>query len=88
MTLAEHAAAYLKEHGETKIWAGMFGACGEIYHRSGGRVSHPLNRTKAVIDAARRSSLFFHAGYIRATDTAGRREILHPVFKLNKGEGS
>ena len=84
MTLAEHAAAYLKEHGETKVWAGMFGACGEIYFRFGGRVQHPLNRTRAVIDAVRKSKLFYHGGYIRACDTTGRREILHPVFKLKE----
>ena len=58
MTLAEHAVAYLRETGEIKIWAGMFGACGEIYHASGGRVVHPLNRTRAVIQAVRRSKMF------------------------------
>ena len=65
-----------------------FGALGDLLlipdqDRFGGRVSHPPNRTKAVIDAARRSPLFYHGGYIRAIDTAGRREVLRPVFKLN-----
>lgn len=85
-TLAECIKAEMVEAGETKIWAGKFGLCGEAYARFGGKVQHPLNRTKAVIDAARRSPLFDQIGYIRAIDTSGRREILHPAFALRSDQ--
>lgn len=45
-------------------------------------MQHPLNKIKAVLDAARRSDLFKHDGYIRACDASGTREILHPTFAL------
>ena len=80
--LADCIEAVLLENGETTIWAGKFGLCGEAYHRFGGKVVHPLNRTRSVIAAARNSPKFQQIGYIRACDSKGTREILHPVFKL------
>lgn len=82
-TIAECAKSVILASGQDYIWAGHFGLCGEAYALSGGRVAHPLNRTRAVIQAVRKSPLFYQSGYIRASDTAGRREILHPVFKLH-----
>jgi len=64
------------------VWAGDPDLCLMAYENSGGKVVHPLNRIKAVIDAARRSELFESDGYIRACDSIGTREILHPCFKL------
>jgi hypothetical protein len=86
MIIAECVRKVILEVDQDYIWAGHFGLCGEAYALSGGSVAHPLNRTKAVIDAVRRSPLFYQSGYIRASDTKGRREILHPVFKLKLNE--
>jgi hypothetical protein len=85
-TIAEHARDVLVENGETQLWAGNPEPCLDAYARTGGIRIHPLNRIKSVIDAARRSTLFVHGGYIRAHDTTGAREILHPVFKLREDE--
>ncbi len=81
-TLAEHLRDELCLRARGYAWSGDPDLCISAYQRSGGRVEHPLNRIKAVLDAARRSNLFVQDGYIRACDGAGRREILHPVFKL------
>ena len=82
MRLDDCIVAQMNDEGVDGIWAGMFGLCGEAYARFGGKVVHPLNRTKAVIDACRRSDKFLRHGNIRAADCTGRREILHPYFKL------
>ena len=65
-------------------WAGDPDLCIGGYLRSGGKVAHPLNKIKAILDAARRSPLFAHDGNIRACDSSGRREILHPCLKLKQ----
>lgn len=70
------------ETKETRAWAGDPDLLLSAYGLSGGSVEHPLDRIQAVITAARRSKLFEQRGYIRACDSAGRREVLHPVFKL------
>lgn len=64
------------------VWAGDPDLCLAAYEHSSGKVVHPLNKIKAVIDAARRSKLFKSDGYIRACDCTGTREILNPCFKL------
>lgn len=83
MTIADHIEDVMREQGLKRIWAGDPNTCHEIYERFGGKRSHPLNRIKSVIDAARRSPKFSHGGYIRACDGSGRREILHPTFVLS-----
>ncbi|WPP47106.1 hypothetical protein [Pseudomonas sp. AN-1] len=82
MTLAEHLRAEMQKRGAAYAWFGDPDLCIGAYLRSGGRVEHPLNKVKAVLDAARRSPLFTQDGYIRCCDCTGRREILRPVFKL------
>lgn len=82
--IADCLKEVMAEEGVDYVWAGQFGMCGEAYSRFGGRVVHPLNRIRAVIDAARRSPEFRQKGYIRAMDSTARREILHPVFELKK----
>lgn len=81
-TLAEHLRDELLSRSEDSAWAGDPDTCICAYMRSNGRVEHPLNKIKAVLDAARRSDLFFADGYITACDSSGTREIQHPVFKL------
>ncbi len=81
-TLADHLKEEMLKQGVSEVWAGDPDLCISAYMRSGGRVSHPLNKIKAVLDAARRSPLFKHDGYIRACDSSGSREIRHPVFAL------
>ena len=81
-TLAEHLRDEMRANERTHAWAGDPDLCIGAYLRSGGRVEHPLNKIKSVLDAARRSPLFVHDGYIRACDCTGMREILHPVFIL------
>lgn len=81
-TLAEHLRDEMLASGATCAWAGDPDLCLSAYQRSGGCVVHPLNKIKAVLDAARRSKLFKHDGYIRACDASGTREILHPMFAL------
>lgn len=65
-----------------RAWDGDPDLCLTAYEKSGGKVVHPLNRIKAVLDAARNSPLFEQLGYIRACDATGCREIKHPVFTL------
>lgn len=84
LTLAEHLRDEMLERKANSAWAGDPDLCISAYQRSVGRVMHPLNKIKAVLDAARRSELFKHDGYIRACDASGMREILHPMFKLKK----
>lgn len=83
-TIAEHLRDEMLAQEANQVWAGDHDLCISAYLRYGGKVEHPLNRVKAVLDAARRSPLFVHAGYIRACDMSGRREILHPVFRLKQ----
>lgn len=83
LTLAEHLRAEMLDRKADCAWAGDPDLCISAYQRSAGRVQHPLNKIKAVLDAARRSELFKHDGYIRACDANGMREILHPIFTLN-----
>lgn len=71
-----------------RVWAGDPELCLTVYEKSGGKREHPLNRIKSVLDAARKSPLFEHTGYIRACDASGRREIKHPVFALRATENS
>ena len=82
MSLAEALKSEMLEAKAVRAWCGDPDLCLAAYERTGGRVQHPLNRIKAVLDAARRSALFEQHGYIRACDATGRREVLHPVFKL------
>lgn len=70
------------EREAKRAWAGDPNLLLSAYEKTNGKVEHPLNRIKAVIDAARRSKLFVQTGYIRACDTSGRREVRHPVFNL------
>ena len=83
-TLAQHLADVMSEQGEEQIWVGNPNPLHDAYKRSGGRVVHPVDRMKSVIDAARRSSLFYRGGYVRACDNTGRREILRPLFVLKR----
>lgn len=81
LPLAECLRAQMLESKCQRAWAGDPDLMLAAYARSGGAVVHPQNRIKAVVDAARRSSLFVRCN-IRAADAAGRREVLHPVFTL------
>ncbi|AZQ13303.1 hypothetical protein STH12_04277 (plasmid) [Shewanella khirikhana] len=81
-SIAQHLKDVMIETGADTAWAGDPDLLLTAYARSGGKVVHPLNRIKAVVDAARRSSLFEADGYIRACDCSGTREILHPAFKI------
>lgn len=83
-TIAQCLADQMKKDGKQNAWAGDPDLLLEAYEASGGNVIHPLNRIKAVLDAARRSNLFRQSGYIRACDSAGRREIRHPLFMLKE----
>lgn len=76
----------MQKNNRTKAWAGDPNLLLDAYEASGGKVVHPLNRIKAVLDAARWSDLFRHAGYIRACDQSGMREIRHPYFEIRKVE--
>jgi hypothetical protein len=87
-TLAECLKLQMLKENETQVWAGDPDLCLSAYLRFGGKVKHPLNRIKAVVDAARRSDLFVSDGYIRACDSSGTREIMHPVFKLKAEEAA
>lgn len=81
-TLAKALRDEMKRTGAKRAWSGDPDLCLTAYECVGGRVVHPLNRIKAVLDAARRSDLFEQRGYIRACDITGRREALHPQFVL------
>lgn len=81
-SIAEHARDVLLEQKLSEICAIEVDACLEAYRRSGGRVSHPYDRIRAVIQAVRESVLFVPDGYIRACDNSGEREINHPNFRL------
>jgi hypothetical protein len=85
-SLAECLKIELLQRKESSVWAGDPDLCISAYLRFGGKVKHPLNRIKATLAAARRSDLFVRDGYIRACDSSGTREILHPVFKLKAQE--
>ncbi|MBB4867405.1 hypothetical protein HNP46_006318 [Pseudomonas nitritireducens] len=81
-TIAEHARDVLLEQNLFEICAIEVDICHEAYRRSGGRVSHPYDRIRAVIQGVRDSELFVPDGYIRACDNSGEREINHPNFRL------
>lgn len=81
-TIAAALRAQMLATGETIAWAGDPDLMLSAYEAAGGSIEHPLDRIQAVIAAARRSKLFVQHGYIRACDSSGRREILHPAFKL------
>lgn len=81
-TLAEILRDEVVQTKSKRVWSGNPDLCLSAYEKSGGKIIHPVNRIKAVLDAARKSSLFEQAGYIRACDATGRRETKHPVFVL------
>ena len=72
------------EENAKYAWSGDPDLMLTAYSKSGGRIVHPYNRIAAVVSAARNSKLFKQKGYIRACDSSGRREILHPVFVLKQ----
>lgn len=82
VTIAQALRAQMIADGRTRAWAGDPDLMLEAYDAAGGRVEHPLDRIKAVVNAARQSALFKQPGYIRACDSRGRREIRHPYFVL------
>ena len=82
VTIAEALKSEMMKTEAKRAWAGDPDLLLSAYEASGGSVQHPMDRIAAVIAAARRSSLFKQDGDIRACDSSGRREILHPVFKL------
>lgn len=87
-TIAQCLVEQMKADGRTKAWAGDPDLLLSAYEASGGAVVHPLDRIKAVLDAARRSTLFHQPGYIRACDRTGMREIRHPYFEIRSTETS
>lgn len=82
VTIAEALKREMIKTKSKRAWAGDPDLLLSAYEASGGKVVHPMDRVAAVIAAARRSQLFKAAGYIRACDSSGRREILHPCFEL------
>lgn len=84
ITIAESLKNEMIKAGAKRAWAGNPDLLLSAYEASGGAVQHPMNRIAAVISAARRSKLFKQDGYIRACDSSGRREILHPCFVLDQ----
>lgn len=82
VTIAEALKSEMIKTKAKRAWAGNPDLLLSAYEASGGKVVHPMDRVAAVIAAARRSQLFRQAGYIRACDSSGRREILHPCFEL------
>ncbi len=82
VTIAEALKSEMVKTKAKRAWSGDPDLLLSAYEASGGKVVHPMDRIAAVISAARRSELFKQAGYIRACDSSGRREILHPCFEL------
>lgn len=82
MTIAEALKNEMIKTHSKRAWAGDPDLLLSAYEACGGKVQHPMNRIAAVISAARRSEMFKQGGYIRACDSSGRREILHPCFEL------
>lgn len=82
LSIAEALKQTMIEEDAKYAWAGDPDLMLTAYRKSEGRVIHPLDRIAAVISAARKSKFFEQKGYIRACDSSGRREILHPVFVL------
>lgn len=82
VTIAEALKSEMIKVQAKRAWAGNPDLLLSAYQTSGGKVQHPMDRIAAVISAARRSELFKQAGYIRACDSSGRREVLHPCFEL------
>ena len=82
LTIAEAVKTEMVARKIDSVWSGEPDLCISAYIKTGGKVSHPSNRIKAVIDAVRNSDLFYSDGYIRACDSTCKREILHPCFKL------
>ena len=81
-TLAQHLRDEMLARCETEVWAGDPDLCIQAYLRSGGIVRHPLNKIRSIINAARQSHLYEKSGFIRSYDISGRRQVLHPVFRL------
>ena len=82
LTIAEALQNEMIKGKAKRAWAGDPDLLLAAYEASGGSVRHPMDRIAAVISAARRSNLFQQGKYIRACDSSGRREILHPCFEL------
>jgi hypothetical protein len=87
LTIAQALKEEMLNREASIAWAGDADLLITAYMKTKGKVQHPLNRVKAVIDAARKSPLFENDGYIRACDSSGTREVLHPCFKLKKSQG-
>lgn len=85
LSIAEALKQTMLEEKAKYAWSGDPDLMLTAYGKSGGRVIHPLDKIAAVVSAARKSKLFEQKGYIRACDSSGRREILHPVFVLKHG---
>ncbi|WP_291519316.1 hypothetical protein [Acidovorax sp.] len=84
VTIAEALKSEMIKTKSKRAWAGDPDLLLSAYEVCGGKVQHPMDRIAAVISAARRSELFKQVGYIRACDSSGRREILHPCFELSQ----
>jgi hypothetical protein len=82
ITIAQALRIQMIQSGADRAWAGDPDLLLSAYEKSNGTIVHPLDRIAAVIAAARKSQLFKQDGYIRACDSIGRREVLHPCFKL------
>lgn len=82
LTIAQALRQEMLRTGAKLAWVGEPDLLLEAYKLSGGRIEHPMSQVAAVLAAVRRSKLFVPAGFIRACDSAGRREILHPCFRL------
>lgn len=81
-TIADTAAAVMREQGKKLLWLGDPNLWHEVYLRHyGHNGSHPMNVYHAVISAVRRSKLFRHAGYIKSCGWSDR-ETRHPTFEL------
>lgn len=55
-TLAEHTADVMRERGETRVDIGELEILSDAYERSGGTISHPLDRNMAVTNALANTS--------------------------------
>jgi hypothetical protein len=82
-TIAEALKAEMIKTASINAWCGDPDLLLAAYEIAGGSIKHPLDRIEAVIAAARRSNLFTQRGYIRASDSRGLREVLHPVFIIS-----
>lgn len=81
-TIAQALKEEMLRTGAEVAWSGDPDLMLAAYQASGGSLEHPLDCIAAVLRAARKSPLFVSDGYIRACDSTGRREILHPCFVI------